>query len=71
MAEKDARISAGLDLVEARSDEFLFEPDMDVVCMRRRIRDAFLSQLDGKRIPVAPVAPDASVRRPPHRSGFG
>ncbi len=43
----------------------------DVVGMRRRIRDAFLSQLDGKRIPVAPVAPDASVRRPPHRSGFG
>ena len=56
VAEEDARISAGLDLVEARSDEFLFEPDMDVVRMRRRIRDAFLSQLDGKRIPLAPDA---------------
>ena len=56
VAEEDARISAGLDLVEARSDEFLFEPDMDVVRMRRRIGDAFLSQLDGKRIPLAPAA---------------
>ena len=56
VAEEDARISAGLDLVEARSDEFLFEPDMDVVRMRRRIRDAFLSQLDGERIPLAPDA---------------
>ena len=56
VAEEDARVSAGLDLVEARSDEFLFEPDMDVVRMRRRIRDAFLSQLDDKRIPLAPDA---------------
>ena len=53
VSEEDARIAAGLDLVAARSDEFLFEPDMDLVRIRRRLRDAFLAQRDGERIPLA------------------
>ncbi len=42
-----------LDLVAARSDEFLFEPDMDLVRIRRRLRDAFLAQRDGVRVALA------------------
>ncbi|MDE0059187.1 MAG: Rieske 2Fe-2S domain-containing protein [Defluviicoccus sp.] len=53
VSQEDARIAAGLDLVAARSDEFLFEPDMDLVRIRRRLRDAFLAQRDGVRVPLA------------------
>jgi hypothetical protein len=41
------------DLVTARSQEYLFEPDMDMFEVRRSIRDAYVSQVvDGQRIPI-------------------
>ena len=53
VSEEDARIASGLDLVAARSNEYLFEPDMDLLRIRRRLRDAFLAQRDGVRVPLA------------------
>ena len=52
VSKEDAEIIKGLDLAAARSDEFLFESDMDLVRMRRRLRDAYLSQLEDVRMPV-------------------
>ena len=52
VSAEDAGIAAQVDLVEARSNEFLLEPDTDLVLIRRRLRDAFLKQVDGERIPV-------------------
>jgi phenylpropionate dioxygenase-like ring-hydroxylating dioxygenase large terminal subunit len=53
VAKEDAMMSASqADLVTARANEFLFEPDMDLVRIRRRLKDAFLSQIDGERVPL-------------------
>ena len=41
------------DLVEARSREFLFNIDMDVIRIRELLKEAFLAQLDRRRVPVA------------------
>ncbi|HUK40281.1 MAG TPA: hypothetical protein VLX11_04545, partial [Candidatus Acidoferrales bacterium] len=38
------------DLLTARSNEHLLEPDISMYEVRQKIRDAFLSQLDGKRV---------------------
>ena len=40
------------DLVNARGNEFLFEPDSDTVQLRRLIRDAYLSGQSGERMGV-------------------
>lgn len=40
------------ELVAARSDEYLFKPDRDAVRIRRYLKDAFLAQRDGGRVPV-------------------
>lgn len=41
------------DLVVARSKEYLLTPDVDVVKVRRLIRDAFVaSQIESKRVPI-------------------
>lgn len=40
------------DLVNARANEFLFEPDSDTVQLRRQIKDAFLSLRSGHRTNV-------------------
>lgn len=57
VAEEDALIAAAqADLVEARSNEYLLEPDMDLVRIRRRLKQAFLKQLGGERVPVPPNA---------------
>ena len=53
VSAEDARISAGIDLVQARSNEFLFEPDMDLLRIRRRLKEAFLKQRDGERVGLA------------------
>jgi len=37
------------DLAESRADEFLFQPDRDVVRLRRLLAEAFLAQRDGRR----------------------
>jgi hypothetical protein len=37
------------DLVESRSEEYLLHPDHDILAIRRKMADAFLSQIDGKR----------------------
>ncbi len=53
VAEEDALMAASqMDLVSARANEFLFEADMDLVRIRRRLKEAFVSQLDGKRVPL-------------------
>lgn len=50
VAEEDAIIAVAQgDLVGARSDEFLFEPDRDVVRLRRKLKGAFLKQMRGER----------------------
>jgi len=50
ISKEDAQIaSAQGDLVTARSKEYLFEPDMDMYEVRRKIRDAFVEQANGKR----------------------
>lgn len=41
------------DLVTARTNEHLFEPDRSMYEVRQHIRDAFLSQLGGKRVAPA------------------
>ncbi len=41
------------DLVEARSREFLFDVDMDVIRIRQLLKEAFLAQLDRRRVSVA------------------
>lgn len=38
------------DLVSARTDEYLFAADMDVLKVRRMLRDAFLAQVEGRRV---------------------
>ena len=53
VSKEDAKISTGIDLVKARSNEFLFEADMDLVRIRRRLKDAFLKQRDGERVGLA------------------
>jgi phenylpropionate dioxygenase-like ring-hydroxylating dioxygenase large terminal subunit len=40
------------DLMSARANEVLFSPDVDLVKLRRQIRDAFLSARAGKRVDV-------------------
>jgi nitrite reductase/ring-hydroxylating ferredoxin subunit len=45
-----AAAQAGGDLVQARSSEYLFEPDMGMFEVRRCIRDAFVEQLQGRRV---------------------
>jgi len=53
VAEEDALMAASqMDLVSARANEFLFEADMDLVRIRRRLKDAFVKQLVGERVPV-------------------
>ena len=65
VAEEDALIAAAqVDLVHARSNEFLFEPDMDIVRIRRRLKEAFLKQLEGERVPVADGAMAFPVPEP-------
>ena len=50
---EDAMIAnAQGDLVSARTNEFLFEPDTDMVRLRRQLKDAFLSQRGGRRTDV-------------------
>lgn len=57
IAAEDAMINACLrDLVSCRSSESLFAPDQDMLMVRRKIKDAYLAQLDGNRIPPARVA---------------
>jgi len=54
ISAEDAMICAAQgDLVAARSAEFLFDVDMDVVRIRRQLRDAFLAQLGGPRVATA------------------
>jgi hypothetical protein len=45
-----AAAQAGGDLVQARSSEYLFEPDMGMFEVRRCIRDAFVEQQQGRRV---------------------
>ena len=53
VAEEDARISAGMDdLVTARTNEFLFNADSEVLKIRRNLKEAFLAQREGRRIAV-------------------
>jgi nitrite reductase/ring-hydroxylating ferredoxin subunit len=55
ISAEDAMIAgaqAGGDLVQARSNEYLFEPDMSMFEVRRRIRDAFIEQVEGRRMPT-------------------
>ncbi len=51
VAAEDALISARMDLVQARSNEFLFKPDMDLVRIGRRLKEAFVKQREGERVP--------------------
>ena len=44
------------DLLNARTEETLFSPDVDMVKQRRQMRDAFLAQRDGARTDVRPGA---------------
>ena len=41
------------DLLNARSDETLLAPDADTVQLRRKIKDAFVGSLDGRRTGIA------------------
>lgn len=43
-------------LVPSRSEEYLLFPDQDVIAIRRKLADAFLSQLDGARPMPSKVA---------------
>ena len=53
VAEEDALMATSqMDLVRSRTNEFLFEPDMDLVRIRRRLKEAFVNQLDGARVAV-------------------
>jgi hypothetical protein len=55
ISAEDAMIAAaqgGGDLVEARASEYLFEPDMGMFEVRRQIRDAFIEQIGGRRVPI-------------------
>lgn len=38
------------DLTEARSEEFLLQPDLDILPVRRAMADAFLMQMEGQRL---------------------
>lgn len=38
------------DLIRARSKGYLFAPDMDMLQVRRYIKDAYLAQADGERV---------------------
>ena len=65
ISKEDALVAASQgDLVSARSNEHLFEPDKDMYKIRRQIKDAYLRQMDGRRISptrealVFPVEPD-------------
>ena len=54
ISAEDAQMAAAQgDLVEARSREFLFNVDMDVIRIRQLLKEAFLAQLDRRRVPVA------------------
>jgi hypothetical protein len=44
------------DLAESRSEEYLLHPDHDILAIRRKMADAFLSQIEGTR-----AAPDKSA----------
>jgi nitrite reductase/ring-hydroxylating ferredoxin subunit len=51
ISREDAMIAAAQgDLVTARSQEHLFEPDKSMYEVRLRIKEAFLAQLEGKRV---------------------
>ena len=53
VAEEDALMATSqMDLESSRTNEFLFEPDMDLVRIRRRLKEAFVNQLDGARVAV-------------------
>lgn len=53
VAEEDAMIAAGIgDLVTARSREYLFNADSEILRIRRRLKEAFLAQTRGERIGV-------------------
>ena len=38
------------DLADARSEEFLLQPDLDILPVRRAMADAFLMQMEGQRL---------------------
>ncbi len=51
ISREDAMIAESQgDLVTARTNEHLFEPDISMYEVRQRIRDAFLAQLSGNRM---------------------
>jgi hypothetical protein len=68
ISDEDARMVASQgDLVEARSREYLFGADINVVKMRRQLKEAFSAQHDGRRIAIPedelvyPLAEDQGV----------
>jgi len=48
-SEDKAIIETLGDLAESRSEEYLLYPDHDILAIRRKMADAFLSQMDGTR----------------------
>jgi uncharacterized protein (DUF1015 family) len=54
ISREDAMIAESQgDLVTARTNEHLFEPDISMYEVRQNIRDAFLAQINGNRMAPA------------------
>lgn len=51
--EDQAMVESLGDLAESRSEEFLFQPDQDILSVRRTLADAFMAQSEGAR-PLSP-----------------
>jgi phenylpropionate dioxygenase-like ring-hydroxylating dioxygenase large terminal subunit len=57
ISREDALIAAAQgDLVSARSEEYLFEADVEIYAIRQSLKDAFLAQLNGERVAPTPEA---------------
>jgi hypothetical protein len=64
-AAEDRMMAANVpDLVSARSNEFLFRPDTDVVQLRKRLKTAFLAQTRGERAASEPTPTRVSLAFP-------
>jgi hypothetical protein len=64
-AAEDKMMAAAVpDLITARSNEFLFRPDTDVVQLRKRLKSAFLAMTKGERAANEPTPTRDSLAFP-------